>query len=319
MDLTAKQFEILLCEFCQKDLPADFTVEHDTKEIGSESENKRQIDAKIRGKLGISDILICGEAKNWSKKVGIEEIDAVVGKYFSGEILANKVILFSNLGYTKSAINRAKKRGIELLEPRQIDTPIESMPYIVAVGYLGPMDIRISHQGSPQQNLFGTNIEDYTIIIGHESISFQQFVKRLVVPYLRTYNKVDSILELDIPRISLTRHNVLYELKQKKGFRYNANFDIVVSLKWDYFYENLPTGILRHINTEEIKLVNLQGSVNDITRAVLLSEKKINIENKEELVQNVFEKNIACSFHLCIADPDRNITDPENPKFDIIY
>ena len=69
MELTAEEFELLLCEFCKQDLPPHFTVEHNTRNIGGEPENKRQIDTRIKGKLGISDILICGEAKHWNDKV----------------------------------------------------------------------------------------------------------------------------------------------------------------------------------------------------------------------------------------------------------
>jgi len=93
MDLTPKEFELLLCQFCKQDLPPHFKVEHNIKDIGGESENKRQIDTKITGRLGISDILICGEARNWNEPLGSEAIDGIIGKYLSGEIRANKVIL----------------------------------------------------------------------------------------------------------------------------------------------------------------------------------------------------------------------------------
>ena len=119
MNLTPKNFELLLCQFCKQDLPPHFKVEHNIKGIGSESENKRQIDNKITGKLGISNILICGEARNWNEPFGSDSIDGVIGKYLTGEIYANKVILFSNYGYTDPAVNRAEYRGIELLEPKK--------------------------------------------------------------------------------------------------------------------------------------------------------------------------------------------------------
>lgn len=156
MDLTPKQFEELLCEFCAQDIPPNFTVEHAVKDMGSERGNKRQIDTKIRGRLGISDILICGEAKYWDEPVGSETIDALVGKYLSGEIRANKVIVFSNRGYTLPAVTRAKLLGIELLEPQELDNPIKNIPYIVGIGYLEQLKVRTSHK-SPQENLMEIN------------------------------------------------------------------------------------------------------------------------------------------------------------------
>ena len=167
MDITAKEFELLLCEFCKQDLPADFKVEHDIRDIGEESGNRRQIDTKITGRLGISNILICGEAKNWSEKVGSETIDALVGKYLSGEIRANKVICFSIKGFTKPAVERAKLLGIELLEPSELEHPIQKIPHIVAIGYLGIMKVNVSYNGV-QQNLFASSPQDYIILKGKE-------------------------------------------------------------------------------------------------------------------------------------------------------
>jgi len=104
--------------------------------------------------LGVSDILICGESKNWNKPVGSETIDGLVGKYLSGEIRANKVIVFSNQGYTAPAINRAKQIGIELIEPKELGVPIKNIPFIIGVGYLGQMIITATHK-SPQQKFNG--------------------------------------------------------------------------------------------------------------------------------------------------------------------
>ncbi len=50
MNLSPNEFEILLCEFSKQDIPENFTVEHDVKEVGDLSESYRQIDTKIRGK-----------------------------------------------------------------------------------------------------------------------------------------------------------------------------------------------------------------------------------------------------------------------------
>ena len=101
MELSSEQFEKLLCSFCAQDLPPHFKVEHNVKDVGGESKNRRQIDVKIQGKLGVSEIVICGEAKYWNEAVGSETIDGLVGKYFSGEIRANKVKTFLNLVKTK--------------------------------------------------------------------------------------------------------------------------------------------------------------------------------------------------------------------------
>lgn len=309
MDLTAKQFEELLCEFCKQDLPTHFTVEHDVKDTGGESGNKRQIDTKIRGRVGVSDILICGEAKNWNEPVGSETIDALVGKYSSGEIRANKIIVFSNMGYTQPAITRAKLLGIELLEPHYLGQPIQKIPYVIGIGHLGLMRIRTSHL-SPQKNLMAINPSDYVILKGASRISFRELIARNLVPRLRSISKR---LDSELSNFVVDEENVLYELKQKEGFRYNANFEVNVELNWHYHVEYLDTGILKHINSSELKIIELAGNSGEIASKVLLSQTKTVYDTKDEVRENIIEKNIATLFQFGLVDPDRQQTHPDEP------
>ena len=315
MDLTPKEFELLLCEFCKQDLPPHFTVEHDTKEIGGESGGKRQIDTKIKGQLGISEILICGEAKNWNEPVGSETIDALVGKYFSGEIRANKVIVFSNQGYTAPAIQRAKTLGIELLEPAKIGNAIKTIPYIIGVGRMRQIIFRVTHK-TPQYTLMGINIDDYTILKGQERISLQQNAFRILKFKLILMGPKDIMT--DLSKFSIEDNNVLYELKQKEGYHYTADFELTISIFWDYFIEYLPAGILRHINKEKIIFVNLVGHPFEVLQKVLLSSTKLNYESKEEVIEHVINKSIGFVSLLCMPDPDRDKTNPENPIFSFV-
>lgn len=315
MELTSEDFELLLCEFCRQDLPPHFNVEHNIKDIGGESGYKRQIDTKIRGRLGVSDILICGEAKNWSEKVGIETIDGLVGKYLTGEIRANKVIIFSIQGFTKPAITRAKNLGIELLEPLKLGDPIRFIPHIIGIGYLGQMMVKLT-SGNPQQNLMAVNIDDYVIIKGAEKITFQQNVFRNIVSILQNYN--DLTINTEISKVKFIDHNVTYELVHKEGYRYYADFDIETSIIWDYFSENLRTGILFHHNSMEEKYVNLQGDTENIFKQVLLSETKYNYNDKQELIKSIVDNNLIYRFNLCMTDPDKNKTDPKNPRIELI-
>lgn len=308
MNLTAKEFELLLTEFCKQDLPEHFSVEHDIKDIGTESENLRQIDTKIKGKLGVSDILICGEAKNWSIPVGSDTIDSLVGKYMSGEIKASKVILFSNQGFYEPAITRAKKLGIELIEPNEIGKPIQKIPHVIGLGYLGGMELTVIGKG-PQYSEMSINPYDYVIIKGSHKISLEQNFYRIIVTHLSGIpNKaIDTVPT----QITLEDENVLYELKDKIGYRYNATFKVKIEIQWDFFLENLPIGILKHVNTNEIQFVNMQGSGLDVFNKVMFSDTKINYENKVELIKFIKAQKNGHTLNLCFVDPDRNKSDPQ--------
>lgn len=315
MDLTPTEFELLLCEFCKQDLPPHFTVEHDIKDIGGESGGKRQIDIKIKGQLGISEILICGEAKNWGEPVGSETVDALVGKYLSGEIRANKVIVFSNQGYTAPAIQRAKTLGIELLEPADIGTAIKNIPYIVGVGRMRQIIFRATHK-TPQHTLMALNIDDYTILKGQERISFRQNAFRILKHRLMLMGPKD--ISTDLSKVSIEDSNALYELRQKEGYHYTADFELTISIFWDYFIEYLPAGILRHVNKEQLIFVNLIGHPFNVLQKVLLSPTKLNYERKEEVIENVIKKSKGFVCVFCMPDPDREIADPENPIFSFV-
>lgn len=315
MDISPVQFEKLLLEFCKQDLPPNFVVEHDIKEIGGESGNKRQIDVRIKGRIGISEILICGEAKNWNAEVGSETIDGLVGKYLSGEIRANKVILFSNNGFSLPVVERSRKLGIELLHPKKLGHPILPISYIVTVGYLGPMTIEVTHEG-PQQTFLNVNIDEYVIIKGAERISFHQFVYRQTVNTLRSAPELN--LRIEVGTLKLKESNVLYELKSKPGYRYNGHFSIEVKLNWDFFAEDLDGAILHHVNTSSDLQLNLQGTDLEILNNVLLSPTKRNYDNRGECIIKEATNSDEHFLLVCIVDPDQHRLDPHHPIFSII-
>ncbi len=315
MNLSPKEFELLLTEFSKQDLPPNFTVEHDIRDLGEESKNYRQIDTKITGKIGISNILICGEAKNWTNPVGNEVIDGIVGKYLSGEIRANKVILFSNQGYTGPAIARAKQLGIDLLEPLNLGYPIQTRPYIIALGSIDLIKAKLTHN-SPQQSFMSLNYDQYTILKGDERISFYQNIFRLVRDKLKTLKEIE--FNHDISNFKLRDANVLYELSYKPNHKFNADIDIDVDMKWDYHCLDLPSGVLKHLNTDELKFIHLGGDAHQTLNKVLLSKEKKVFENKADCIKEMFKENKEHIFKVCLLDPDRMRIDPHSPLISLI-
>lgn len=301
--ITPKQFELLLCEFAKKDLPENFTIEHDIKEEGEESLNLRQIDTKIKGKLGISDILICGEAKNWSKPVGSEFIDALVGKYLSGEIKANKVIAFSNQGFTQPAVERAMKLGIELIQPEKLGEPIQEISYIISVGIIGQTLLTLTHS-SQQKNLMALDHKQFVILKGDEKLSFNENLFRIIKSKLSAIpNK--QLLD-DFSKIKIRDANVLYELTFKEYHKYNADFEMEVDIQWDYHCLKVPSGVLKHLNTNEIHFVHLAGDQMETLGEILLSTKKSVFENKNQCIKDFIGKDERHTFNMALMNPDKS-------------
>jgi len=315
MRLTPREFEILLCEFNKKDLPPNFIVEHDVKDVGSESDSYRQIDTKIKGKLGVANILICGEAKNWNSPVGIETIDGLVGKYLSSEIKANKVLLFSNDGFTAPAKIRAENIGIELVEPVKLKEPIQEIPFIVVVGSIGQMILSMTHN-SVQQHFAALDIDDYTILKGDEKLTFIHNVFRLLLDKFKRFPNKD--FNTDVDNLEIRDANVLHELRQKPHHKFNADFDIKVKIDWQYHCLKIPFGVLKHVNSGDIKIFSLKEDESENIREVLLSPEKLIFDTKKECVENFIKEYPHYKYALCLLEPDSNKSSPDRPEMAVL-
>lgn len=82
---------------------------------GTSSKRKREIDVLLTSYVAGYPVKIAIECKNERKKVGSGKIDAFVGKLKDVGIPAQQGIYVSPTGYTKDALERAKKDGIRTL------------------------------------------------------------------------------------------------------------------------------------------------------------------------------------------------------------
>ncbi|GIW67652.1 MAG: hypothetical protein KatS3mg096_520 [Candidatus Parcubacteria bacterium] len=72
----------------------------------------RDIDVEVRGNLHNGKKFLFIECKDWNKPVGICVLDIVDSK--SRDLNADEVIVFSNSGFTKEALNKALRLNIKL-------------------------------------------------------------------------------------------------------------------------------------------------------------------------------------------------------------
>ena len=106
------EFEILTTElFSRLSKDREFeSVEHNIWLDGHDG--KRQIDVLLSGKVGPFDVKTIIECKDFSKNVNITEIDALHSKMM--DVNAHKAVLVARKGFSKKAINKAKRLGISL-------------------------------------------------------------------------------------------------------------------------------------------------------------------------------------------------------------
>lgn len=93
-------------------LSPGFTVTHDDKIIGHISKRSRQIDVSIKGSIGPHEFLMIVQCKNQKRKVDTTQFGSFVEMI--KDVKANKGIIVSNSGFSKSVVNQAKFYGVEL-------------------------------------------------------------------------------------------------------------------------------------------------------------------------------------------------------------
>jgi restriction endonuclease len=135
-----EQLEHLVASI-QKQLSPDAIVQHNVKLDGVDSETKRQIDVLVEQNVGQYKIRIVIDCKDYSRPVdvkGVEEFQGLIQ-----DVRAHKGALVCPVGFTKSALKRAKKLQIDLYRP--VDTGPHKWQAKVSVPVL--CDFRNSYMG----------------------------------------------------------------------------------------------------------------------------------------------------------------------------
>lgn len=102
----------------QKQLAPQAEVKHNQKIIGN-SGRRRQLDVTISQKIGAIPVFIVIECKRYSRKVGIEKVEAFVTKLW--DVNASRGVMISNTGFDAGAIAMAEKKNIILRTYRGAD------------------------------------------------------------------------------------------------------------------------------------------------------------------------------------------------------
>lgn len=140
-----KKFEELVKKV-QEDLAPDAVVTIDEKIDGIISGVKRQIDISIRQKIGQYDVLIVMDCKDLKSPVNVKGVEEVIG--LVKDVGAHKGAIVSASGFSKAALQRGNKAGLELY--RLVDTgdhdwkTIVSIPVLIHLTKLKTYRLRLS-------------------------------------------------------------------------------------------------------------------------------------------------------------------------------
>jgi hypothetical protein len=115
-----KEFERLVKIIYSK-LDSESKIKINDKIEGQDSKIKREIDLSIRRKIGAHEVLIIVQARDYNKRLDIND----VGEFLSviKDVRANKGVIISAKGFSKSAIEFAKTNSIDTLTAHDFVNP----------------------------------------------------------------------------------------------------------------------------------------------------------------------------------------------------
>ncbi|MBI5636358.1 MAG: restriction endonuclease [Nitrospinae bacterium] len=106
----AQEYEMITARIYEL-LSPQCKVTHNHRLIGRLSKTSRQIDVSIIGNVSGHEIFIAVECKNQKSKVDINQVGAFYA--MMQDVGAHRGVMISNSGFSKSAKNYAKYRGID--------------------------------------------------------------------------------------------------------------------------------------------------------------------------------------------------------------
>jgi len=116
----SEKFERLTAEIFNalRNNPRYESVDHDVMLPGKDG--PRQIDIVLRGKVGPVESLVIIECKDYNKNVSVEAVDKLHSVI--QDVNAQQGILVSSKGFSKTAIQKAKRLGIQLFTAHKANT-----------------------------------------------------------------------------------------------------------------------------------------------------------------------------------------------------
>ncbi|KAA8782525.1 restriction endonuclease [Paenibacillus amylolyticus] len=202
-------FEVAVMDI-QKLIDPNSNVSHDEKIIDKYG-HPRQFDVVIRGELGGRKLLGVIECKDWKAKVDLPVVDAFITKM--RDINANFGMIFSNSGFTRTAIEKCAKNDIGVKSLLQNDNLVTKVKikyhvYLKCYDWRG-FKVRIFGSGPVNWDPENT-IND--MFIGEQNLLewFQYHLDSM--PYLDVEGPYEKEVEFSFPQVIQVRgHSVVVQ------------------------------------------------------------------------------------------------------------
>jgi hypothetical protein len=183
-----KQFEILTKEIFEAlvENPAYTEVEHNVKLLGKDG--LRQIDVLLRAQVSSLSILTIIECKDENQNLDVQYVDALHSKM--QDVNAHKAVLVARKGFSKTAIQKAKRVGITLC------TAMEAKSALWDIGFQVPVVVThiVPKKFDPRFRAFleaGTQIDYKSAVIINDIYLPEHFREGLIAGEIQ-FNEIEE-------------------------------------------------------------------------------------------------------------------------------
>jgi len=101
-------FQQLVDLICHALAPQCAKITSSAEITSSTTKTLREIDVLLETDLGLSNVKIAVEAKDHKRKLNVNDIEAIIGKYSSGNLPINQVIIVAHNGFAKTTLKRVE-------------------------------------------------------------------------------------------------------------------------------------------------------------------------------------------------------------------
>lgn len=239
---TTKQKGDLLEEIVEK-LCSDLDnskVERNVK-VKGKSGTIRQIDVLIRATQKAFDIKIIVEAKNYTKKVGIEQVESLRTKLM--DVGGNLGVIVCPLGFTEGAVNSATLNDIQLFQI--FDHKLGNTTQFIPIRYIMPeikgysFSIKSGSSGGGTFQL-PTNVSKWRVNIKNEILDPEGLVKYAWNNNMLPQREGDHVADFGVVKISnVDDLNKFYYLE----------LSVYITVMSDYYLKLFPASFMKNIKS----------------------------------------------------------------------
>ncbi|MEK7103530.1 MAG: restriction endonuclease [Patescibacteria group bacterium] len=232
-----------LLEEIVKNLCSGFEHSKVTRDVKMEGKSgiERQIDVLIEARHKSFDIKIIVEAKNYSKKVGVEKVESLKTKLI--DVGGNLGVIVCPLGFTKGALNVATLHDIQLFQvfDHKLGNTTEFIPLRYIVPSMKNFSLQIEH-GSSGGGTFElpTDTKKWRFHIGDKIFDQYELLAYAWNQEMFPQDEGEQVVDFGVVKISTVEDSKIF---------FYLEFKANVFIYCDFYLKLFPASFMRNVKS----------------------------------------------------------------------